>query len=156
MNNWSSAGLFLVAFSIIFGIETAKGFRWLLRRVKMSSGSETSRSMINAKVKVFKLHLAVMVVLLLILGLLWGVSGVLMIAEFKNGENSALWIACIVGPLGVWIRWLLAQLNGRGLGTTGLLNWIPFGILIANVSAACVMAALATTKIFVSFQNMIH
>ncbi|KAJ1406727.1 putative fluoride ion transporter CrcB [Sesbania bispinosa] len=146
-------GLFLVAFSIIFGIETAKGFRWLLRRLKMSSGSETCRSRIDVKVEDLKHHLTVMVVLLLILGLLWGVSGVLLVAEFKNGENSALWIACIVGPLGVWIRWLLAPLNGHGLGTRGLLNWIPFGTLIANVSAACVMAALATTKKFVNTRN---
>lgn len=137
MNNWSSAGLFLVAFSIIFGIETAKGFKWLLIRLNLTS--------YKAK------HLAVIVVFLLILGLLWGISGVLMIAEFKNGENAYLWIACMVGPLGVWIRWLLSRLNGHGLGSRGLLNWMRFGTLTANVSAACIMAALATTKIYVSF-----
>ncbi|XP_061367499.1 fluoride export protein 1-like [Gastrolobium bilobum] len=144
-------GFFLVAFSVIFGIETAKGFRWLLRRLKMSSGSENCRFKINANAEGLKHHIAVMVVLLLILGLLWGVSGVLVNAEFKHGGNHAhLWIACMVGPLGVWIRWLLARLNGRGLGTTGLLKWIPFGTLIANVSAACIMAALAATKKFVN------
>lgn len=122
----------------------------------MSSESETNRSKNKAKVEGFnKNNLAVMVFLLLILGLLWGGSVALLIAEFKNGENSSLWIACLVGPLGVWIRWFLSRLNGRGLGTTGFLNWIPFGTLIANVSAACVMAALATTKKFVSFRNMV-
>ncbi|XP_073225246.1 uncharacterized protein [Cicer arietinum] len=149
-------GLFLVAFSIIFGIETAKGCRWLLRRLNMmASESETGRCKIKAKVEEggFKHRLAVIVMLLLILGLLWGVSGVLMIAEFKNGENSYLWIACIVGPLGVWIRWFLARLNGHGLGSTGLFNWIPFGTLIANISAACIMAALAATKRFVNTRD---
>ncbi|CAK8564821.1 unnamed protein product [Lathyrus sativus] len=135
-------GIFLVAFSIIFGIETAKGFRWLLRM-----------SNIKAKVESFKNHLVVMAVLLLVLGFLWCVSGVLMISEFKNDENSFLWIACIVGPVGVWIRWLLAPLNRHGLGSAGLLDWIPFGTLIANVSAACIMAALATTKIYVNTRD---
>ncbi|CAJ2638507.1 fluoride export protein 1-like isoform X2 [Trifolium pratense] len=146
-------GLFLVAFSIIFGIETAKGFKGLLRTLNMTSGSETSRNKIKAKDEGFKLQLTVTVMLLLILGLLWGLSGVLMIAEFRNGENSFLWIACIVGPFGVWIRWLLSRLNGHGLGSRDLLNWIPFGTLIANVSAACIMAALATTKIYVNTRD---
>jgi len=151
LNNWKSAGLFLVAFSIIFGIETAKGFKWLLIRLNVTSRSEASIDKTMAKMEGIKHHLAVMVVFLLILGLLWGISGVLMIAEFKNGENAYLWIACIVGPLGVWIRWLLSRLNGHGLGSRGLLCWMRFGTLIANVSAACIMAALATTKIYASF-----
>ncbi|KAI4307305.1 hypothetical protein L6164_030509 [Bauhinia variegata] len=109
-------GLFLVAFSIIFGIETAKGFRWILCGLEMSSGSGSSN--INWKVDSYKRQLGVMVVFLLMLGLLWG----------------------------VWIRWFLARLNGRGLGRTGLFKWIPFGTLIANVSAASVMAGLSSVK----------
>ncbi|KAL1309927.1 hypothetical protein AAHE18_17G213800 [Arachis hypogaea] len=112
-------GLFLVGFSIIVGIETAKGFKWLLNKLNMCSGS----------------------------GILWGVSGALLKAKFKNGGSGAeLWFACMVGPVGVWIRWFLARLNGRGLGRAGLFKWMPFGTLIANVSAACVMAALSTVK----------
>lgn len=90
--------------------------------------------------------------LILMLGLLWFVSVILERKEFSSGSSEAqLWLGCIVGPLGVWIRWFLARLNGRGLGKTGLLKWIPFGTLIANVSAACVMAALAIIKKAVSF-----
>ncbi|KAK7310373.1 hypothetical protein RJT34_07847 [Clitoria ternatea] len=138
-------GLFLVAFSIIFGIETAKGFRWLLRRMNMSSGSGGSNS--NCKVDSYGHQLTIMVMFLVILGILWGVSGALVKTEFKRGSSAAeLWFACIVGPIGVWIRWFLARLNGCGLGKTGLFKWVPFGTLIANVSAACVMAALATVK----------
>lgn len=93
-----------------------------------------------------------MVVLILMLALLWGVSGTLLREEFSSGSSGAqLWLACIVGPPGVWIRWFLARFNGRGLGRAGLLKWVPFGTLIANVSAACIMAALAIGKKAVSF-----
>ena len=85
------------------------------------------------------------------LGLLWGVCGALLREEFSSGNSGAqLWLACFVGPPGVWIRWFLARLNGRGLGRAGLFKWVPFGTLAANVSAACIMAALSTVKKAVS------
>ncbi|KAK2973177.1 hypothetical protein RJ640_009807 [Escallonia rubra] len=140
-------GLFLVAYSIIFGIETAEGFKWILRKLRTDSEFGISISKSNLKVDNFRRHLAVMVVMVLTLGFLWGLSGDLVIRGFDSGSSGAqLWLACLIAPLGVWIRWLLARLNGRGLGRTGLLKWVPFGTLIANVSAACVMAALATLK----------
>ncbi|KAM0976562.1 hypothetical protein FF1_019536 [Malus domestica] len=78
---------------------------------------------------------------------LWSIGGIQLREEFNSSSSEAqLWLGCIVGPFGVWIRWFLARLNGRGLGKTGLLKWVPFGTLIANVSAACVMAALSTMK----------
>nr|GME15017.1 fluoride export protein 2 [Ipomoea batatas] len=137
-------GLFLVSHSIIFGIETAKGVRWIVRKTATSknSSSESSRKMNS-----FKRHLVVSAALLLILGALWSTCIALEAHEFKRGNSEAqLWLACLVGPFGVWIRWFLARLNGRGLGKSGSLKWVPFGTLIANVSAACVMAALATLK----------
>lgn len=147
-------GLFLVSCSIVFGIETARGFRWLLTRQDVSTGSGTSSSSSNWRVDSCKRHLAVMVVLILMLGLLWGVSGELLKREFSSGSSGAqLWLACFVGPPGVWIRWFLARLNGRGLGRAGLFKWVPFGTLIANVSAACIMAALSTVKKEVNSQT---
>ncbi|KAG7980825.1 hypothetical protein I3843_05G203600 [Carya illinoinensis] len=147
-------GLFLAAYSIIFGVETAKGFRWLLTRKNGSSGNDTRSSSSNWRANTYRRHLAVMVVLILMLALLWGVSGALLREEFSSGSNGAqLWLACIVGPPGVWIRWFLARLNGRGLGRAGLLKWVPFGTLIANVSAACIMAALAIGKKAASSQT---
>ncbi|CAK8566366.1 unnamed protein product [Lathyrus sativus] len=139
-------GLSLVAVSIAFGVETAKGFRCLLIRLNITS-PENGISKINYKVNSYHRQLTVMVLFLVILGILWGVSGALVKAKFKHGGSAAeLWFACMVGPIGVWIRWFLARLNGRGLGKKGLFQWIPFGTLIANVSAACVMAALSTIK----------
>lgn len=138
-------GLFLVAYSIIFGIETAKGANWLYRRADMDSSN--SGTDCHWRVDSCKRHLIVILILLLILASLWGMSIGLEVNEFSSGSPKAqLWLACIVGPFGVWIRWFLARLNGRGLGKSGLLKWVPFGTLIANVSAACIMAALATLK----------
>ena len=153
--NYKFSGLFLVAYSIQFGIETAKGFRWLLHRLGISSEKDVNK--MNCKVDSYRRQLIVMVMFLVILGILWGVSGALVKAEFKHGGNAAqLWFACMVGRMGVWIRWFLARLNGRGLGKEGLFKWIPFGTLIANVLAACIMAALSTVKNAVSFFVIIH
>lgn len=92
-----------------------------------------------------------MVVLLLVLGILYSVSGAMLKDEFGTGNSEAqLWLACLVAPLGVWIRWFLARLNGRGLGKSGILRWLPFGTLIANVSAACIMASLSVLEKSVS------
>ncbi|KAL6962114.1 hypothetical protein U1Q18_037068 [Sarracenia purpurea var. burkii] len=137
-------GFFLADYSIIFGVKTALSFKWLLKTLN-NPNRQFSSSKSTWNVNNPNLQFAVMVVLLLMLGLLWGISGALERREFPNG-NAQLWLACIVGPFGVWIRWFLARLNGRGLGKRGLLKWVPFGTLIANVSAACVMAALATLQ----------
>ncbi|XP_048437231.1 uncharacterized protein LOC103957890 [Pyrus x bretschneideri] len=40
----------------------------------------------------------------------------------------------------------MALLNGQWIRKAGLLQWVPFGTLFANVSAACVMAALSSVK----------
>ncbi|KAF7816890.1 fluoride export protein 2-like [Senna tora] len=142
-------GMFLVAFSIIFGVETAKGFRWVL-----NVSSISQKWPIKWKVNSRKRQLGVMSVALVILGSLWGVSGALVKTKFKHGGNAAqLWLACLVGPIGVWIRWFLARLNGRGLGKAGLMKWVPFGTLMANVSAACTMAALASVNKAVNTRN---
>ncbi|XP_016483650.2 fluoride export protein 1 [Nicotiana tabacum] len=145
-------GLFLVAYSFIFGVETAKGVRWLYRRATMNSFN--SGTDYHWRVDTYKRYVLVILFLLCILLVLWGMSIGLEVTEFSSGSTKAqLWLACIVGPFGVWIRWFLARLNGRGLGKSGLLKWVPFGTLIANVLAACVMAALATLKKAVKTQR---
>ncbi|XP_007018992.2 PREDICTED: UPF0695 membrane protein C977.11/PB8B6.06c isoform X2 [Theobroma cacao] len=146
-------GLFLAAYSIIFGIETAKGFRWILKRLNTST-KEVPNISSNWRLDSCRRQLAAMVVLLLVLGVILSVSGALLKEEFGSGSSGAqLWLACLVGPLGVWIRWFLARLNGCGLGKSGILRWLPFGTLIANVFAACVMAALSTVKRTVNTKN---
>ncbi|XVF36862.1 hypothetical protein REPUB_Repub19eG0095100 [Reevesia pubescens] len=147
-------GLFLAAYSIIFGIETAKGFRWIHKRLNKSTKNEVPGTCCNWKLNSFGRHLAAMVVLLLVLGVLLSMSGALLKEEFGGGSSGAqLWLACLVAPLGVWIRWFLARLNGHGLGKTEILKWLPFGTLIANVSAACIMAGLSTVQKSVNTKN---
>ncbi|KAJ6412698.1 hypothetical protein OIU84_005695 [Salix udensis] len=134
-------GLFLAAYSIKLGVGTAKCFKSLFQR------SNRTACLGSWRVDSLNHHLAVMVVMVVMLGLLWAVSGALLKEEYNHDSGEAqLWLGCIVAPLGVWIRWFLARLNGRGLGKAGYLKWVPFGTLIANVSAACIMAALATVK----------
>ncbi|KAH6759240.1 camphor resistance CrcB family protein [Perilla frutescens var. frutescens] len=136
-------GLFLVAYSIIFGIETAKGLKWLHRR----SNTRSFHGVFLCMSDKYYCLTTFMVMLLLLLALLWSVFGSLARKEFDSGSSEAqLFLACMVGPFGVWIRWYLARLNGRGLGKNSTLKWMPFGTLAANVLAACVMAALATLK----------
>ncbi|KAL0351453.1 UNVERIFIED_CONTAM: putative fluoride ion transporter CrcB 2 [Sesamum calycinum] len=147
-------GLFLVAYSIIFGIETAKGFKWLYRQSNKRSFCGISNCFHACISNTYRCVLTFMVMLLLMLGLLWGIFGSLEKDEFNTGSSEAqLFLACMVGPFGVWIRWFLARLNGRGLGKNGMVKWMPFGTLAANVLAACVMAALATLKKAVKTTN---
>ncbi|XP_022964422.1 fluoride export protein 2 [Cucurbita moschata] len=131
-------GLFLVAYSIIFGIETAKGFRWIMKRKNITCSW-------CLKVDSYERDLAAMVGFSLMLILLWSFSGSLLERDFSS-EAAELWVGCLVGPVGVWARWFLARLNGRGVGRKGRWKWVPIGTLMANVLAACVMAALATVK----------
>ncbi|KAI5597653.1 hypothetical protein BDE02_02G079700 [Populus trichocarpa] len=134
-------GLFLAAYAIKLGVGTAKCFKSFLER------SNRSSDLAGWRVDNCYHHLGVLVVLVVILGLLWSVSWAMLKKEYNHDSGGAqLWLACIVAPPGVWIRWFLARLNGRGLGKAGSLKWVPFGTLIANVSAACIMAALSTVK----------
>ncbi|XP_058184830.1 uncharacterized protein LOC131302293 [Rhododendron vialii] len=141
-------GFILADYSIIYGIRTAKVFKGFLETSNVLPLSEPSSFKSNGKVDHFKRQCAVMFVLLLALGLVWGAGGAFVKREFGHGGSGVqLLLGCIVGPFGVWIRWLLArQLNGRGFGKSGRWKWLPFGTLIANVSAACLMAALATLQ----------
>ncbi|GMH00273.1 hypothetical protein Nepgr_002112 [Nepenthes gracilis] len=134
--------LLLCAHSIIVGVHTAKGFRLLLRRLD-NNGIRCCRS--EWKIGNYKCHLIFVLALTVSLVLLLTLSGILEKKEFKSSNSEAkLWLGCLVAPPGVWIRWWLSRLNGQGLGHWGRWKWIPFGTLIANVSAACIMAALAT------------
>ncbi|KAK9152766.1 hypothetical protein Sjap_000246 [Stephania japonica] len=140
-------GMAIAHWSIWLGVETAEGLKWYLER--RSSGSESGSSTSKKKFRVdsMKRHLAVIIVLVLMLVLLWGFSGALLKYRLDDEDTSAsLWLACIVGPPGVWVRWFLARLNGKGLGKKGSFKWIPFGTLAANVLAAALMAALSTVK----------
>ncbi|KAK8628533.1 hypothetical protein V6N13_009120 [Hibiscus sabdariffa] len=146
--HWVQAILgFLIAYSLIFGIETAKGFRWILKRLNTSRKKEEPSTYCNWRLNSLRRHLAAIMVLLLVLGVLLSVSGSQLKKEFGSGSNGAqLWFACLVAPLGVWIKWFLARFNGPRLEKSGILRWFPFGTLMANVSTAGIMAGLSTIE----------
>ncbi|XP_051123678.1 fluoride export protein 1 isoform X2 [Andrographis paniculata] len=140
-------GLFLVAYSIIFGIETAKGFRWLCKHSNIKSFFGIPTCLRACNLNKSNCLLTIMAMFLLMLGLLWGLFGALAKNNFESGGSKAqLFLACMVGPFGVWMRWFLARFNGRGLGIAGHVKWMPLGTLAANVLAASLMAALTTLK----------
>ncbi|KZV27473.1 hypothetical protein F511_02582 [Dorcoceras hygrometricum] len=151
-------GLLLVAGSIAFGIETAKGFRWFYRYTNVNHSFRMPSCISACSFNRSQCIWTFTIMLVLILGLLWSVFGLLEKKEFNSGGSDAqLFLACIVGPFGVWIRWWLARLNGRGLGKNGMLKWIPFGTLAANVLAACIMAALGTLKkVAIAFDSILQ
>ncbi|KAG5054159.1 hypothetical protein JHK85_006669 [Glycine max] len=98
-------------------------------KLNISLGKEGSNIPINCKVDSYRCQLIVMEIFVVVLGILWGVRGALVKAEFNNGGNvDKLWFASMVGPIGVWIRWFLASLNGRGLGKPGFFKWIQLMI----------------------------
>ncbi|XP_071692575.1 fluoride export protein 1-like [Rutidosis leptorrhynchoides] len=134
-------GLMLVAYSFILGVETANGFKWALNKTNLSSNC--CFSVVNNIIS----QIILIVVMITLLGLLWSLSLAFLVKDF-NGDSSTnhLWFGCLVGPIGVWIRFYLAQFNGKGLGKTEIMKWMPFGTLIANVAASCIMAAFATMK----------
>ncbi|KAL1834695.1 hypothetical protein ACET3Z_004346 [Daucus carota] len=142
-------GLFLVAYSIIFGVETAQGFKWTLRKLSTSSQPGHFRSRSSLKADSSKIPMVVTVVLLVVVVLFYCLSGSLEWKEFNKGGSRAQLLS---GPSGR-ILGPSKKLNGQGLGKNGFLKWLPFGTLTANVSAACVMALFAILKKAVNTQN---
>ncbi|XXG49680.1 hypothetical protein AAC387_Pa02g3788 [Persea americana] len=139
-----STDILLVVSCIYVGVATAKGFRWL--HIRLGTCTKSS-----CKVDFKILRSAILLLLILLLSLLWAVSIALLKTRIEAQKTSAqLWLACIVGPPGVWLRWFLAGYNGRGFGRAGSMKWVPFGTLTANVLAAIIMAGLATIKKAVS------
>lgn len=72
--------------------------------------------------------------------LLWAVAGVLFAFNTSYPKVRKASLACLVGPLGCWLRWYLSRLNGRGLGKAQRWTWVPFGTLAANLLAVLLEA----------------
>lgn len=82
---------------------------------------------------------------------LWVAALVLTVIDVNSAVRRRLWLSCVVGPPGVWARWLLARLNGQGIGRNRYLKWLPIGTLLTNVVASTLQAVLATVLLAVSF-----
>ncbi|XP_042473323.1 uncharacterized protein LOC122055776 [Zingiber officinale] len=133
-------GIFLVNYSIILGIGCGGRLR---KRVIGWCDNSTRRR--TSSTDNFNKHVAILTVALLIWLSIWILSAEFFRLKLDDLSDSAVpWLAFLVGPPGVWTRWHLAGLNGQGLGRKRMLKWLPIGTLLANVLAACIVAALAT------------
>ncbi|KAJ4821525.1 camphor resistance CrcB family protein [Rhynchospora pubera] len=126
-------GMLIVNESITIGVESAEGLR-----------KRFNCKLINWKVDTKGRHVAVTATMLFSMVTIWVVSCVLAVVKVHHLTNGAvLWLGCVVAPPGVWTRWYLARLNGVGIGKKSHLKWFPIGTFLANVIAACIMAALS-------------
>lgn len=91
---------------------------------------------------------------IIVIGILWGGTLVLSIFDFRNHHKTKLWLACLVGPCGVWVRWYLARINGQGIGAQQHLKWLPVGTLLTNLIATMLMAALSTIHLVVKYSSL--
>ncbi|KAI3728008.1 hypothetical protein L6452_16633 [Arctium lappa] len=105
-------GLSLVASSFVFGVETAKGFKWTFNRTNLSS-------------------------------------------KFGFSEQYKSLVARLYNRT----KWCMDQILFSTTQRTRLRKdredeiWMPFGTLIANIVSACIMAAMATMKKAVNYEQ---
>ncbi|CAI9098569.1 OLC1v1035239C1 [Oldenlandia corymbosa var. corymbosa] len=137
-------GVVLVEAMIERGIETAEKWKGKKRCSKLKIFShEGGCDLQNYNYLTATLLLVVVFIIVL------GTCTTLGIREFNHADYDVkLLLACIVVPFGVWTRYFLACVwnDHDGIGEKAWLKWVPFGTLVANVSAASIMAALAALK----------
>ncbi|CAI7792163.1 unnamed protein product [Closterium sp. NIES-54] len=100
---------------------------------------------------------------------LWGAAITwAVLAAAHCASLQAFFFACALAPLGTCLRWSLLPLNGAGLGRwmgaggagggkgggkgegdAGLVAWMPWGTLTANVGAAALESAISVAYLAV-------
>ena len=137
--------------SLLAGIDAAKGFKHITKKyrqqmVKDEDKDDTGRESAdnyNHAILSFSIFTLMAVCL-------WGISLGLLIRDGSSERTRILCLACTVAPPGVWARWHLARLNGRGIRNH--FKWLPVGTLMANMIGASLEAILA----FLEFVVMCH
>lgn len=94
-----------------------------------------------------------MLVFMVASAILWVAALVLTVLDVDSAVRRRLWLSCVVGPPGVWARWLLARLNGQGIGRKQYLKWLPVGTLLTNVVASTLQGVLSTVLLAVRFST---
>ncbi|XP_059072504.1 uncharacterized protein LOC131044345 [Cryptomeria japonica] len=138
-------------FGLLLGMELAQ--------MSLELGIESTKLITYAHIQIKKKQLALtwmpssehyqcglygFILFMFIFAILWGGSLVLLVFNFTSQHKAKLWMACMVGPFGVWARWYMARLNGQGIGAKKHLKWLPIGTLLTNLMTSIVMAALST------------
>ncbi|KAG0597449.1 hypothetical protein M758_UG339600 [Ceratodon purpureus] len=137
-------GMELSQMSLLVGMDSAKALRSGLiyirrdraRRDWQKKWGPSPDNLCRRKVSLF-IFLATSIIL-------WVAALVLTVIDVNSTARRCLWLSCVVGPPGVWARWLLARLNGQGIGRNQYLKWLPVGTLLTNLVAATLQAVLGT------------
>ncbi|XP_024523609.1 fluoride export protein 2-like isoform X2 [Selaginella moellendorffii] len=130
-------GMELSMMSLLVGMQSAEWFRSLLIWLKLT---EVAADNVQRKLKGLLIFLTTALVL-------WTLFLSLGVEDINNLERRTLWLACVLSPPGVWLRWLLARHNGKGLGHSKTLRWIPWGTLAANLLACLTGATLSAVQL---------
>eukprot|EP01018_Ginkgo_biloba_P018686 Gb_30968 [translate_table: standard] len=146
-------GMELAQMSLSIGIETAKFFKWIITRANKKIGKSSLSCICVMSPDNFHRRVYGFILFMTIGGILWGGSLVLSIIDFDSHHRTKIWLACVLGPGGVWARWFLARLNGQGIGSRRSLKWLPIGTLLTNLIATCFMAALSIIDLVVKTKN---
>ncbi|KAG6549701.1 hypothetical protein Mapa_008681 [Marchantia paleacea] len=158
-NHWMNGivglliGMELAQISLIVGVDSAKLLNKILERINHNRGRKgLKRLQAPAPDNLSRRYWSV-VLFLVLGGFLWMGSLILTVFDSSSNSRRTLWLACLVAPPGVWMRWYFARLNGQGIGPKHYLRWLPFGTLLVNVSASTIEAALATVEVAVGNYN---
>jgi hypothetical protein len=120
--------------SLLVGIDSAKGFKHIIRQQMVKDDVEIeSTNNLNHAIVSFLIFTLMAVCL-------WGISLTLLIRAGNSEKMRIVYCACVVAPPGVWARWHLARLNGRGIRKH--FKWLPIGTLMANMIGASLEAVL--------------
>ncbi|XP_057821503.1 uncharacterized protein LOC131034124 isoform X2 [Cryptomeria japonica] len=138
-------GMELAQMSLALGIESAKIVAYTRNQIKKQ---QLGLTCIPSSVY-YHYHLYGFIMFMFIFGILWVGSLLLSLFNFISHHEKKLWIACVVGPFGVWIRWFMARLNGKGIGAQKHFKWLPIGTLLTNLIASIIMASLSIVHLMV-------
>lgn len=146
-------GMELAYMSLLVGIGTAKLLKWKRASISDKIKKRWPKLINIPSTTHYQRHIYCLIIVFTIGGILWIGNLVLSNMDFISHHGTKLWFACVVGPIGVWIRWFLARLNGQGIGVKNHLKWLPVGTLLTNLIATCLMAALSLINLMVKDKN---
>ncbi|CAM6011627.1 unnamed protein product [Sphagnum balticum] len=142
-------GLEIAQMSLVLGIDSAKLLNWSIACIQQGRANRGLDRLQWASPDNLWRRKFGLVFFLCVSSSLWVSAIVLTIIDTTSIVRRRLWLACVVAPPGVWARWLLARLNGQGIGSKHYFKWIPLGTLLTNMIACTLEAILAVIQIAV-------
>ncbi|CAK9250771.1 unnamed protein product [Sphagnum jensenii] len=142
-------GLEIAQMSLVLGIDSAKLLNWSIARIQQGRANRGLDTLQWASPDNLWRRKFGLVFFLCVSSSLWVSAIVLTIIDTTSIVRRRLWLACVVAPPGVWARWLLARLNGQGIGSKHYFKWIPLGTLLTNMIACTLEAILTVIQIAV-------